>query len=74
MLSTGLEQSAVSHALKKLRFYNLVFVKRKGRERIYTLNRETITPLLNLVRRHLNSGKKRISRKRLKLSWGHFYA
>jgi DNA-binding transcriptional ArsR family regulator len=40
-----LEQSSVSHSLKKLENCNFVFAKRKIKERIYTLNKETMEPV-----------------------------
>tara|TARA_Y100000031_G_C8169877_1_gene361241 strand:- start:776 stop:1075 length:300 start_codon:yes stop_codon:yes gene_type:complete len=49
------EQSAVSHNLKKLCDCNVVSVKSEGRERIYSLNKQTILPLLKLVQTHVES-------------------
>ncbi len=49
----GREQSAVSHNLKKLMLCKIVDVKRKGKERIYSLNKETILPVLDLVQKHV---------------------
>ncbi len=49
---TGLEQSKISHALANLRFCNLVNVKRKGKERIYSLNKKTILPILKIIDKH----------------------
>jgi DNA-binding transcriptional ArsR family regulator len=51
---TGREQSAVSHNLKKLCDCNILSVKKNGRERIYSLSRETVVPLLDLVDRHVS--------------------
>ena len=47
------EQSAVSHNLKKLCDCNILFVETQGRERVYSLNKDTILPLLNLVEQHV---------------------
>lgn len=49
----GQERSKVSHALKSLLECGFVEVKKKGRERIYSLNTETIFPLLVLVEKHV---------------------
>ncbi len=40
-----LEQSLVSHNLKKLEKCNFVFAERKLKEKIYTLNKETMEPV-----------------------------
>ena len=48
----GVEQSKVSHALKLLKNCNIVNVKRKGKERVYSLNKETILPMLELIDQH----------------------
>jgi len=47
------EQSKVSHNLKKLTDCNFLDVKQEGKKRIYSLNKETIIPLLNLVKKHV---------------------
>jgi len=47
------EQSAVSHNLKKLCSCNILSVETKGRERVYSLNKDTVLPLLNLVEQHV---------------------
>ena len=49
------EQSKVSHALKNLRSCNIVDVKQRGKERIYSLNRKTIVPMLKLIDKHAKS-------------------
>lgn len=49
----GQERSKVSHALKSLLECGFVKVKKNGRERVYSLNKDTIIPLLNLVERHV---------------------
>ncbi|MCF7866846.1 metalloregulator ArsR/SmtB family transcription factor [Candidatus Woesearchaeota archaeon] len=51
---TEIEQSATSHRLKKLVNCNVLNVERKGKERIYSLNKETITPILKLVDEHVH--------------------
>ena len=52
-LGTGQEQSAVSHNLKKLLACECVHVETDGKTRNYSLNNQTIEPLLNLVDKHI---------------------
>lgn len=40
-----LEQSLVSHNLRKLERCNFVFAERRSKERFYTLNKETMEPV-----------------------------
>ena len=47
------DQSKVSHNLKKLKDCHFIKVKKKGKERVYSLNEETIAPLLKLVDKHV---------------------
>jgi DNA-binding transcriptional ArsR family regulator len=47
-----IEQSKLSHALQSLRLCNIVQVKQKGKQRIYSVNKETILPILNLIDKH----------------------
>ena len=47
------ERSKVSHALKSLLECGFVKVKNNGRKRLYSLNIDTIIPLLNLVEKHV---------------------
>jgi len=51
---SGLEQSNVSHNLKRLEYCGFVNAKPNGKQRIYTLNKETITPLMKLIDKHTN--------------------
>ena len=46
------EQSKISHALASLRCCNIVKAKQKGKQRIYTLNKTTIIPMLKLIEKH----------------------
>lgn len=46
------EQSNVSHALASLKCCNIVQVKQKGKQRIYSLNKKTILPMLKLIDKH----------------------
>jgi len=48
----NIEQSKVSHALSSLKCCNIVNVKQKGKSRIYSLNKKTIIPMLNLIDKH----------------------
>lgn len=50
---TGEEQSKISHNLRILRECRIVSAKKKGKERIYALNKKTIIPLMVLVRKHV---------------------
>ncbi|MGV8150334.1 MAG: ArsR/SmtB family transcription factor [Candidatus Woesearchaeota archaeon] len=49
---TKLEQSHISHSLKKLYECRIVDVKRDGKQRIYSLNKDTIMPILQVVDKH----------------------
>lgn len=57
----GYEQSLVSHHLKRLLRCGFVKVEQKGKERIYTLNKDTIQPLLVLVDKHIDDYCKKLS-------------
>jgi len=59
---TGMEQSAVSHCLRKLYACNVVAVESRGRERVYSLNKKTVVPLLDLVDRHVKAECKRCTK------------
>jgi len=48
------EQSTISHNLKKLTQCHILNVEQKGKERIYSLNKETVVPLLELVKKHVS--------------------
>ena len=50
-----IEQSKLSHALSSLRGCNIVQVKVSGKQRIYSLNRKTIIPLLQIIDNHAKS-------------------
>lgn len=52
-LALKMEQSAVSHNLNKLLDCQFVRVKKNGKQRIYSINSDTIKPLLELIDRHL---------------------
>lgn len=52
---TGQEQSAVSHNLKKLLTCNCVHIEVQGKNRYYSLNDDTIVPLLQLADQHIQN-------------------
>ena len=47
------EQSKISHNLKCLADCHLLDVKKQGKQRIYSLNKETMVPLMKLVEKHV---------------------
>jgi len=46
------EQSKISHALSTLKHCSIVNVKTQGKKRIYSLNKETILPMLEIIDKH----------------------
>jgi ArsR family transcriptional regulator, zinc-responsive transcriptional repressor len=54
------EQSKISHALASLKRCNIVKSKHDGKQRIYSLNKDTILPMLNMIDKHAmtHCGKK----------------
>jgi len=50
--SLGQEQSMISHNLKPLVQCRFVFVERKWKERVYSLNKETMEPMFKLFNFH----------------------
>jgi ArsR family transcriptional regulator, arsenate/arsenite/antimonite-responsive transcriptional repressor len=48
----NVEQSKISHALKSLRCCRLVEANQKGKQRIYSLNKKTIAPILDIIDKH----------------------
>ena len=50
---TGFEQTLVSHHLKMLEYHGMVFVKREGKYKYFSLNERTIQPLLELIDSHM---------------------
>jgi len=55
----GKEQSAVSHDLRSLARCHILNSKKKGKQRIYSLNKRTVLPLLKIVERHVKKYCKR---------------
>ena len=53
--SLKVEQSKISHALSSLKSCNIVNSKQDGKLRIYSLNKKTIIPILNLIDEHSKS-------------------
>ena len=51
----GEEQSKISHNLRKLKDCHFIDVVRQGKQRVYSLNRKTILPLMRLVEKHVHS-------------------
>ena len=47
------EQSKISHNLKKLVQCNILSVEQAGKQRIYSLNKKTVLPMLELVETHV---------------------
>ena len=48
------EQSKVSHNLRKLKECNFLYVTKEGKQRIYSLNKDTIMPILEMVNKHVH--------------------
>lgn len=48
------EQSSVSHNLQRLLKCAFISVKPNGKERVYSVNKETIAPLFELIKKHAN--------------------
>lgn len=47
------EQSKISHSLKCLSDCHFIEVRKEGKKRIYSLNKDTIVPLMKLVDMHV---------------------
>jgi DNA-binding transcriptional ArsR family regulator len=48
----GQEQSMISHNLKPLLQCNFIYLQRKGKQRIYSLNHETVDALFKVIENH----------------------
>lgn len=57
---TGFEQSRVSHNLKCLEHCGFVKVEQNGNFRKYSLDGETIIPIVDLFEKHIKKYKKRL--------------
>ena len=53
-------QTTISHNLRRLEKCGFVSVKPNGKERIYSLNKETTKPLSDLMHKHINKYCKRL--------------
>ena len=51
----NVEQSKVSHALQSLKSCNIVAMKQNGKSRVYSLNKNTIIPMLALIDKHAST-------------------
>lgn len=51
---TNSTQSNISHHLKDLTSCNIIAQTKKGKQRIYSLNKETVIPILKLVEKHIS--------------------
>ncbi|UCD02889.1 MAG: winged helix-turn-helix transcriptional regulator [Candidatus Aenigmatarchaeota archaeon] len=49
----GDEQSAVSHSLRKMSGCHILNVRKDGKQRIYSLNEDTVLPMLKIVEKHV---------------------
>lgn len=49
-----LEQSVVSHSLRQLLACHFVSVEQSGKERIYTINNQTVRPIFKLINKHIS--------------------
>ena len=58
-----MEQSAVSHDLKRLKDCGFVEVEVKGKFRYYKLNKKTIKPLMEIIDKHMKGNCIHILRK-----------
>jgi len=47
------EQSKVSHNLKCLTDCHFIDVRKEGKKRIYSLNKDTMAPLMKIVKKHV---------------------
>jgi len=50
---TGKEQSRISHHLRELRNCNVINVEKKGKKRIYSVDKETVLPILKIAEEHV---------------------
>lgn len=46
-------QSRISHSLRDMRACNVLKVRNEGKQRIYSLNEETVIPIMEMVERHV---------------------
>lgn len=60
------EQSKISHNLKILLDCNIIEVQKMGKNRVYSVNKETIEPLLGIVESHVKKNCKDCNQKCLR--------
>ena len=48
-----LEQTIVSHDLQRLKRCGFISVEKRGRYRYYSLNKQTIAPLMSIINKHM---------------------
>lgn len=51
----GVDQSTISNHLRRLKYCGFVSVESKGKERYYSLNKDTIEPLMSLINKHVST-------------------
>ncbi len=51
--ATNIEQTLLSHHMKILEYHGMVFLEKKKKFKYYTLNQQTIQPLLWLIDAHM---------------------
>ncbi len=51
-VALGQEQSMISHNLKPLLECNILFVENHGKKHIYTINKNTMTPIFSAIENH----------------------
>lgn len=56
----GFEQSRVSHNLKCLENCGFVVARRRGKNKVYFLDKEHIIPILNEIDKHIEKYEKRL--------------
>ncbi|HET9850378.1 MAG TPA: metalloregulator ArsR/SmtB family transcription factor [Candidatus Saccharimonadales bacterium] len=50
----NMEQSAVSHNLRRLLLCHFVSVEQCGKERVYSINHDTVQPLFEMIEDHVS--------------------
>lgn len=50
---TEKEQSRISHHLREMRNCNIIKAEKKGKKRIYSVDKETVLPMLKIAKEHV---------------------
>lgn len=50
-----MEQSAVSHNMKRLLLCHFVEMEPRGKERVYSINKNTVQPLFSMIDKHVRT-------------------